>query len=71
MVSARVKEYMSYNKETKENTDSLYIFNNDGDISTASTNRQNKGMHTNKHLIPQLESENDNTSIMRFSEADM
>lgn len=71
MVSAQLKEYMSYNKDAKENSDSLYLFNNDGgDFSLALTNRQNKVLHTNNLIFTPLKSENDNSLIMRFSYSD-
>jgi len=70
MISAQLKEYMSYNREEKKNTDSLYLFNNDGDFSLALTNRQNKVLHTNGLVFTPIKSGNDNSLIMRFSYSD-
>ena len=72
MVSALLKEekYLSYNKEAKKNTDSLFLFNNDGDFSLLLTNRQNKVLHTNNLIFTPLKNESDNSLIMRFSYSD-
>jgi len=70
MVSAQLKDYKSYSQATKENTDSLYLFDNDGDFSLALTNKQNKVLHTKDLVFTPIQTPNDNSLIMRFSYSD-
>lgn len=68
MVSAQLKNYLSYNKEDKKNTDSLYLFNNDdSDFSLALTNKANKTLHTRDLVFTPVSTEDPNSLILRFS----
>jgi len=70
MVSVRMKEYMSYNKEDKKNTDSLYLFNNDADFALLLTNKQKKVLSTGDLIFTPVQTEGDNSLIMRYSYSD-
>jgi len=70
MVSAQLKEFQSYNIEEKKNTDSLYLFNNDGGFSLLLTNRQNKVLHTSDLIFTPVKTDGDNSLIMRFAYSD-
>ncbi|MDR3056821.1 MAG: membrane protein insertase YidC [Prevotella sp.] len=67
MVSVQLKEYMSYNKEDKKNTDSLYLFNNDADFALLLTNKQQKVLSTSDLVFTPIQTEGDNSLIMRYS----
>ncbi|MDR2948531.1 MAG: membrane protein insertase YidC [Prevotella sp.] len=67
MVSVQLKEYMSYNKEDKKNTDSLYLFNNDAEFALLLTNKQQKVLSTSNLIFTPIQTEGDNSLIMRYS----
>ncbi|MFV0330540.1 MAG: membrane protein insertase YidC [Dysgonomonas sp.] len=67
MVSVQLKEYMSYNKEDKKNTDSLYLFNNDAEFALLLTNKQQKVLSTTNLIFTPIQTEGDNSLIMRYS----
>ncbi len=70
MVKAQLKEFMSYNVQDKENTDSLYLFNNDGNFSLQLTNKAGTVLHTSDLTFTPILSQADNSLIMRFSYSD-
>lgn len=71
MVSSQVKGHMAYNVTTKQNTDSLYLFEKDDSrFSLQLTNRQNKVLSTADLMFTPMQVPNDNSLIMRFSYAD-
>ena len=67
MISVQLKEYMSYNREDKENTDSLYLFNNDAEFALLLTNKQQKVLSTSNLIFTPIQTEGDNSLIMRYS----
>ncbi|MDH6310631.1 YidC/Oxa1 family membrane protein insertase [Dysgonomonas sp. PFB1-18] len=68
MVSARLKDYMGYNVHTKDNTDSLYLFNNnDAEFSLLLTNRQRKVLRTSDLNFTPIQTDSANSLIMRYS----
>jgi YidC/Oxa1 family membrane protein insertase len=67
MVSVQLKEYMSYNRDDKKNTDSLYLFNNDADFALLLTNKQQKVLRTSDLIFTPVQTEGDNSLIMRYS----
>lgn len=70
MVSVQLKEYMSYNTEDKNNTDSLYLFNNDADFALLLTNKQQKVLSTSELIFTPIPTDGDKSLIMRYSYSD-
>ena len=67
MISAQLKEYMGYNVQTKDNTDSLYLFNNDAEFSLLLTNRQRQVLRTSDLNFTPIQTDSANSIIMRYS----
>ncbi|MBS5980523.1 membrane protein insertase YidC [Dysgonomonas sp. Marseille-Q5470] len=70
MVRVQLKDYMSYNRDDKKNTDSLYLFNNDADFTLLLTNKQQKVLSTGKLIFTPIQKEGDNSLIMRYAYSD-
>ena len=70
MVRVQLKDYMSYNRDDKKNTDSLYLFNNDADFTLLLTNKQQKVLSTGKLIFTPVQKEGDNSLIMRYAYSD-
>ncbi|MDR0824174.1 MAG: membrane protein insertase YidC [Prevotella sp.] len=70
IVSARLKEYMSYNNEDKMNSDSLYLMNGDANLALLLTNKQQKVLNTSDLVFTPIQTGGDNSLIMRYSYSD-
>lgn len=67
IISAQIKNYKAYNKETKEPTDSLFIFDNDASISLALTNLQGKRQNSASLNFTPVGNSNPNELTMRHN----
>lgn len=70
VVSAQVKNYKSFNRETQQNTDSLFLFDRDAQFSLVLTNAKGKQLRTSDLNFYSVGSTNERELTMRYAYGD-